>query len=113
MEHQMGTTGSDGSKEETRGRASAIDELKFTFHEPPGAGGFVFSQDPGRRDLLELFFQVAGKLDWGERLADRHFAFRVSNVAGEDGVIDTKGADVNCLGTVGADAAIGRHVDAF
>ena len=90
--------------------APAVDQDKIAFHQPAGAWRFVVSEDSGRRHFFELLFQDAGKFDRGEGLADRHFAIRIGLVAFEDRVIDAKRTNIDRLGAVSADAAVGREV---
>ena len=61
-------------KEKTADRIAAVDQSELAFNQPTGAGSLVFFQNAGRSKLLELLFQIAGKFNRCERLADRHFA---------------------------------------
>jgi len=113
VQHQVRLSGAEVAKEETGRWISTINQLEFAFDEPSGPRRFVITQDARRGDFFELLFQVAGKFGGSQRLADRHFAFGRSLMAGEDRVVDAEGTNIDRFRAIRADAAIGRHVNAL
>src|SRR5436189_5346456 len=90
---------------------SALDQSEFAFNQPAGPGSFVVFENAGRSELFELLLQTTGKFDRGDRLENHCLSWR-GDIVAEDGGIDTKWTDINCLGGACADATVvGHHVD--
>src|SRR5437868_13137807 len=90
---------------------TALHQIEFAFNQPAGPRSFVVFKNAGRSELLELFLQTIGKFEGGYCLENHCLAWG-GNIVAEDGGIDAKWTDINCLGGAGADATVvGHHVD--
>src|SRR5438477_5992558 len=89
---------------------SALDQGEFTFNQPTGPRSLVVFENASRSELFELLLQRTGKFDWGHRFENQCLPWR-SHIVAEDGGIDAKWTDIDCLGGARADATVGHHVD--
>src|SRR5437588_9648907 len=111
MQKKIRTADAEMTEEKASCRIAAIDGVKFAINQPADARRLVVSQDTSGRDLLELLFQSRREGNRNERLANRHLAVGMGDIAGDGRIVDAKRADVDRARIMGAHAAA-QHVNA-
>src|ERR1044071_1118539 len=89
----------------------ALDEGEFAFNQPASPRTFVVFENAGMSELFELFLQTIGKFEGGDCFENHCLAWR-SDIIAENGRINAKWTDIDCLGGACADATVvGHHVN--